>query len=425
MPRGQDPQPVQGGQLNPYVQQSLQSGKQQAENRLLSATQEAGAMSRARMQEAGATQRTQMGIEAQQQMQAAQLEADDKRSAEAEAARREDQRFQKLMQEEQQAFLAEQSVLERDFQSARQDKQYDREDELLTKELDNVTLQSMIDAESSRQRNKVLLAMASMSQKGETAKQRMITSLTEDAEEADRNAGIHDRMKEEVSQAAMIDPRLSRAEEKIVQKPPMQGAWAPYREVKEGSYAMDVLQDQIRGNGSTVNVGDLQTNQSQGFVSKVASGELKQKDIRAAVSSLDGMIDALQKKKDDAASERDSKFWQRQLNDTRKMRLNLSKMMYDKTRIEGNDKQTVGSVIRDALGPIDGINTGSQIAKLKEMHQTTSASAEAYLEELRGAIEVPGMLMAPEGASPYLMDLIERRNQARQSAFPDMIKGGQ
>lgn len=424
MPRGQDPQPVQGGQLNPYVQQSLQSGKQQAENRLLSATQEAGAMSRARMQEQGATQRTQMGIEAQQQMQAAQMEADDKRSAEAEAARREDQRFQKLMQEEQQAFLAEQSVLERDFQSARQDKQYDREDELLTKELDNVTLQSMIDAESSRQRNKVLLAMASMSQKGETAKQRMITSLTEDADVSDRDAEIHDRMKSDVSQAAMMDPRLSKAEEKVVQKQPMQGAWMPYRPAKEGSYAMDVLQDQMRGNGSKVMVGDLMTNESQGLVSKLASGELKRGDVRAAVSTLDGLVDALQQKKDEAVSDMDSKFWQRQLNDTRRMRLNLSKMMYDKTRIEGSETQTVGSVIRDALGPIDGINTGSQIAKLKEMHQTTSASAEAYLEELRGAIEVPGMLQAPEGASPYLMNLIERRNQARQSAFPDLLEGG-
>jgi hypothetical protein len=42
MPRSQDAQ-VTGGQLDPYVQQSLLQGKQQASNRLITAMQEAGA----------------------------------------------------------------------------------------------------------------------------------------------------------------------------------------------------------------------------------------------------------------------------------------------------------------------------------------------------------------------------------------------
>ena len=56
MARGQDAPAVRGGQLDPYVAQSMETSKQAASNRLLTA-----------MQEAGATQRTEMQIGAQKE----------------------------------------------------------------------------------------------------------------------------------------------------------------------------------------------------------------------------------------------------------------------------------------------------------------------------------------------------------------------
>jgi hypothetical protein len=402
--------------------------------------QEAGATSRAQMQEAGATARTGMQIQGQQAMQAAELEAEDRRSAEAEASKREDQRYNRMLQEDQQAFLAEQSRLEQEFSAARDQKNYDREDAAIDRMLDNVTLQSMIDAESSKQRDKVILSIAKMSQKGETAKQRLITALSDDAERDSRTAEVHDNMKTRTAQAASLDRRMDapiggtvgiRKTKERAEAPQMPFGTAPttttitrkteYIEPGSAADPMGVLQDQMRGNGSKLSIGSLMSGTGQDVARQVSSGELKKSDIQAAASTLDGMIEALEQRKADATGNLETGFWRRNLNDVKRMRVNLSRLMHDTTKVGENGQVTVGSVVRDALGPIDGLSSGSRVSKMKEFYAASSDSAEAYLSELGRAIEVPGLLAPPEGASDYLLDLVDRRNQARMSAFPDLL----
>jgi len=88
------------------------------------------------MQEAGATARTGMQIRGQQAMQAAELAAHDKRAAEAERARRDDNEFRRTLQEEGQLFQAEQNRLSREHDDAMAQKSWDRADEIAKQQND-------------------------------------------------------------------------------------------------------------------------------------------------------------------------------------------------------------------------------------------------------------------------------------------------
>jgi len=93
MARAKDAPTQTGGEISPYVQTSLQRGKQQAENRLVAAMQETGATQRTAMAEQGATERAGMQAATQRAGMAAQTASADKRAAEDERARREDRKL--------------------------------------------------------------------------------------------------------------------------------------------------------------------------------------------------------------------------------------------------------------------------------------------------------------------------------------------
>ncbi|GAG47295.1 unnamed protein product, partial [marine sediment metagenome] len=99
MPRGKDAPTRVGGEIDPYVQRSIQQSKQLAESRLVTAMQEAGATGRTAMAERGATQRAQIQAGTQRAGMAAQAESEDKRAAEDERAKRDDRKFAVAMQD--------------------------------------------------------------------------------------------------------------------------------------------------------------------------------------------------------------------------------------------------------------------------------------------------------------------------------------
>ena len=427
MPRGQDPGTITGGAISPFVQKSLQAGKQQSENRLLGAMGEAGATSRATMQEQGATDRTAMQISAQNTQQAARLEADDRRAAEAEIGRREDQKYQKHLQDDQQQFIAGQSKESEELALAREERDIDREDAAMQRMQDNDMIQRQIDAQTSREMNKVTMAALEMGQQNEAAGQKAITSWAERAELAENMGRVHKDTKQAVTEKALADNRLSGpvvgewAERTgAPKKYDMFGGGAGYNVPTTEKYLKPsgvnpkaILQDQISINKSKVLVEDLMPGKTHQLVQKIASGELSETDIQMAISTLDGMKDALDSKSSEAKGELATKFWKRNVNDLTRMRLDLSQLMTDKTPVGEGGNKTVGGLIRTAFGPIDGTNDGSQIAAARGQQEDMVASATRYREGLKAGMDAYAPLVPWDGASDYAIERIANMNQAR------------
>jgi hypothetical protein len=82
MARAQDASVQTGGQIDPYVAQSMSQRKQATENRLLESMRQAGATQRQAMAGAQQARMQQASLQAQTEQQAAQLAADDRRAAE-------------------------------------------------------------------------------------------------------------------------------------------------------------------------------------------------------------------------------------------------------------------------------------------------------------------------------------------------------
>ncbi|KKK55520.1 hypothetical protein LCGC14_3073720, partial [marine sediment metagenome] len=133
MPRGQDAPIRAGGQVDPYIQQSLIQGKQQANSRLIAAMQEAGATKRAEVASATQIKTTASQGRTQRDIAAGQQEGADNRAAQAERGRRADQEFTKFMEGERQSFETEQSSLVREQELADREDQKDYSEELQRK----------------------------------------------------------------------------------------------------------------------------------------------------------------------------------------------------------------------------------------------------------------------------------------------------
>jgi hypothetical protein len=335
-----------------------------------------------------------------------------------------------LMQEERQQFLAEQNRLSQEWSRSKEKRDRGHEKEVIQMGLDNMTLQGMVDAEADRQRNKVILAMATMGQQKLTGQQKLVTAFAEEAEKSEENQRVHEHTLERVKDGALLDKRMDLpiAGEKEFAYHMGTGAFGGppvYKGIKEGSAAdpMSILQDQARGHGSKINIGDLRSDRIHFVEKQIADKNLDAEDVRVAVSALEGMKLALTTKRDEAPKG-ESDFWDDHIDTISQMRLNLSQMMYNTSKIGESNVETVGGVVRHALGPIDGISTGSRITKMKAFGASNADAAKSYIESLRESIEVPGLLTAPEGASPYLADLVARRNQGRQAAYPAAPAGG-
>ena len=431
MPRGQDPGTVTGGALSPYVQKSLQTGKQQSENRLLGALGEAGATSRTRMQEQGAMDRTAMQISAENTQQAARLEADDRRAAEAEVGRREDKKFRKLMEEERQGFEVELSKINEEFAMARESRDIGREDEAIKRAEAAQAVQDRIDAATARQTNKVTVAMARMGLNNETAKQKLQTTIAEGAEETEKRIKNYEQARDDVSKAALVDKRMDIPlkgpkmrevgfnEKALLLLNLKRTPNKPLLEPGTTPDPMGILQTQLRGSGSSVEVADLNPDNPHALIQKITSGELKMMDIQAAASSLEGMILALETKGDGATTKAETEFWHKQLNDMKRKRLGLNSLMQDKTKVGQEGVEIVGSIVRDALSPGSKTTIGSQIALSKEAYEDFNAATERHLTEMEKAMDIPGLIPTFEDDDEYITAIVNRRNQARQSAFPD------
>lgn len=438
MPRGQGNPTNIGGQIDPYVQQSVMQNKKAAENRLIAAMQEAGATSRTTMQEQGASERTAMQISGQRQQQAAQLEADDRRAAEAEKARREDMQFSKAMAESSQTFQAEQAKLEREYQDA-------------VREDDRAYLEKLDDKRESLRRFQIektlasqerttnaMLTMIKGSMQKETATEKAKTVLQQEAEKFDKDKDIYERSKNKVRDSVKLDKRMdlpiaSTLRERVPTKGQMAKdislslPWTMYKtykttrdirkEMAEGvANPMGVLQDQLNMNEAGVSIEDISPETINKLESQILEGKVTPEKIRATLGVLNGMAEALDTKYAETEG-KTADFWKDNYRETIRMRDAIEGLSNSTKKISEDDKRTVGSVIRDAIGPIYDSSLGGQSARLREL---AGGDFNNVLDEMTKSLQVPSLWEVSPDMSPFDKEIREKENAILLRVYPNL-----
>lgn len=367
MARAQDAPTQVGGQIDPYVQQSIGQGKQQAENRLLSAMQQAGATARTSMQEAGASERTAMNVAGQRQMQAANLAAQDRRAAEQEKARRETQKWNATQSDITRRLEKEIEDNRLEWDKAKFQQDVDRMKELDATAMDIMKLRMAARKhESDVQRNVMLKQMDMLGQKM-TADEKKRTYFEEQRKLAEERDAIYENTKSRVSEKLDADMRV---------------AFKPGANTQPVETLNQTYQEALSGEKSNITAEDLQSPGLTTLKMKAMKNELSAEDFRAFWAVTDAFTEGLQDRADAATSEIERKYW---LHAKSEMLNNKTKIMQymDNDTSVGNTSKTFGQLIRDGIWDLEGLSAGkSYMSALAE-----GKTWEDYMGELQASIE--------------------------------------
>ena len=445
MPRGKDAPAQVGGQIDPYVQRSIQQGKQQAESRLLTAMQESGATQRTAMQEGGATARAgiQAGaaVESQRISSAAQATSDDKRAAEDVRAKREDRKFAQTMSEATQEFQAKQAELDRDQQRAiiAGDRKAKDEIEKRRESLRRFNIEFNMDA--SERNTNAMLSIIKGSLKRETSMEKAKTVLEDEATRFDKDKDVYTKTRERVTEAIENDKRMDlpipeEIKGKIpsgwdiakgmITKGPVLGAYkevqryrALAKEVKEGfADPMGVLQDQITKYGGTISVEEMAPANINKIEDQIQRGEIKTEDINKTLGALEGMLDAVKARR--TAADKDSDefdFWQDTSLDIAQMRDALEGLATSKKKVVGSDTETVGARVQYALGTVHDSSLGGRAARMRDL---VGGNFESVFEEMTKSVQVPKLYDISADMNKYDVEYRTWFNDYLSSRYPEI-----
>ncbi|KKK93758.1 hypothetical protein LCGC14_2689670, partial [marine sediment metagenome] len=314
MARGKE-ENIVSGQIDPYVQQSMQQNKQLAENRLTTAMQQTGATQRTAMQESGAGQRATLQAKTQRDIEAGRIEQNDKRAAEDEIARRDDRKFSQTMAEASQGFQARQAELNRDQQNAiiTGDRKAKDEIEKRRESLRRFNIELGMDA--NERNTNAMLSILKGSLNRETSMEKAKTVLNNEADQFDKDKDVYSKTIDRVSEAVENDKRMdlttpAAMKEKIpstwdvtkgILARPITGGVrsilktrALKKEIKEGlANPMGVLQDQIDKYGGAISIEDLTSGTINNIEDKIQTEDIRTEDINKTLGVLEGMLNSV------------------------------------------------------------------------------------------------------------------------------------
>lgn len=442
MARGQEKQ-ITGGQFSPHVQQSLAAGKEQAQNRLLTAMREKGATERTQMSEAGATERAGIQAGTQREAMAAQAEQDDKRAAEAERARREDQRFTESMAEVSREFQAKQSELDREQQMAiiRGDRKEKMRIEAKREALRRFNIEMNLDA--NERNTNAMLSVIKGGLKRESTMEKAKTTLYQEADKFDRDKQVYNTIKDRVSTNVGLDKRMDypiilpedvKFTDSSIGQVMGQAARGPvsvvqsYLERKRGRKAigegktadpMAVLQDQIAKHGSNIAVEQMAPESINHIEDQMQRNEIKTEDVNKTLGVIEGMLVALDAKRKTAEG-KDADFWGDNYLVVASMRDSLEGLSHSTKKIEGSETETVGSRVRYALGTVYNTSLGGRAARLRDL---VGGDFQNVFEEMTKPLQVPKLYEVTEDMNEHDVELRNWFNSYLSSRYPDL--GGQ
>ena len=430
MARAKDAPTQVGGQIDPYVQRSMQQSKQQAESRLVAAMQETGAAQRTAMGEAGATQRAQIQAKTQREGIAAQATSDDKRAAEDERAKREDRKFAVTMQEASSNFQAKQAELDRDQQRAiiSGDRKYKNEIEKRREALRRFNIELNMDA--SERNTNAMLSIIKGSLNQETSMEKAKTVLEEEATRFDKDKDVYNKTRGRVVEAVEFDKRMDLP---VKGKPKMVpfgmagafgGGFGPSKtEVEPGTQAdpIGILQDQINKYGGNISVEELAPANIHKIEAQIQEGEVKTEDINKTLGALGGMLDAVNIKRRAVAKDSDEfDFWQDAHLNISQMRDDLEGLANSKKKIAGSETETVGARVQYALGTVHDSSLGGRAARMRDL---VGGNFEAVFEEMTKSVQVPKLYDISADMNKYDVEYRTWFNDYLRSRYPELEEG--
>ena len=432
MPRGQE-KSIVGGQIDPYLQQSMQQNKQLAENRLVTAMQEKGATERTAMSERGAGERASLQAQTQREGQAAQSASDDKRAAEAEVARREDRKFAQTMSEASQEFQAKQSELDRDHQKAiiSGDRKYKDELEKRRESLRRFNIEMSMDA-SERDTN-AMLSIIKGGLKRESSMEKAKTMLSDESDKFDKDKKVYNTTRDKVAEAVDFDKRMDlpvRGESatKAVLAGSSMGFSSGFTrvgtgEVKPGTQAdpMAVLQDQVNKYGGNISIEEMAPSNIHKIEVQIQEGKVKTEDINKTFGALEGMLEAVKKRRGSSVKDSDEfDFWQDSYLNIVQMRDSLEGLANSKKKIAESETETVGARVQYAMGTVTNNSLGGRAARLKEL---VGGDFNAVFEEMTKSVQVPKLYEISPEMNKYDIEYRTWYNNYLSSRYPEI--GGQ
>lgn len=439
MARAKDAPASRGGDIDPYVMSSIQRGKEQAGNRLVESMREAGAAARTRTQEAGAAARTrtqEAGAMARTREQlAAELALQDKRSAEAEIARREDHKYKEMTRKAEQMFEAEESRILREHQRALLERNIERADELLERWEDARMVDHMIEDKHFGQNVNAALSVLKGLKKQETVKQNKITLMTQEKERAKEAEQMRSDLVDSAAEGFRTDRRMDfpspeEAEEKLsklkisksfVESPittvfrlpsTIEKTLLLEEQKRRGIQVFPVLQDQLLNAKVSISVEDLHPSRVHNIEEAIADNRLQAEDIRNTLAVLEGGMKAVDEKIKESESDATKKYLKEKKHEMLQMRATLEGRKGSTRKVKGRETDTVGSVIKHAMG-LGSFGKYVQRLEATEGENNWDAIAEKIVEPL----DHPSYLTPSRSMSPNLKRGIDKYNALQDAMF--------
>jgi hypothetical protein len=433
MPRAKDAPARVGGQIDPYVQRSIQQSKQLAESRLVTAMQEAGATTRTGMQETGAGGRAALQAQTQRNIEASRTESADKRAAEDEIARRDDRKFATTMQEASRDFQAKQAELDRDQQNAiiTGDRKHKDEIEKRREALRRFNIELNMDA--SERNSNAMLSIIKGSLKRETSMEKAKTVLEEEATNFDRDKEVYEKARERIVEAVQNDKRMDlpfrgEALTKAALAGPAMGFTSGFTrvrtgEIKPGTQAdpMGVLQDQINKYGGNISIEELAPANINKIEEQIQRGDIKTEDINKTLAALEGMLDAVDIKRKSFDKKSDEfDFWQDARLNIAQMRDGLEGLANSKKKVGDSETETVGSRVQYALGTARNSSLGGRAARMRDL---VGGDFTAVFEEMTKSMQIPKLYDITPEMNEYDVEYRTWMNNYLSSRYPELEEG--
>lgn len=377
MARGQDAPIQTGGQIDPYVAASAGQGKQQSQNRLLAAMQEAGATSRAGQAERGATARAGMQIQAQQQMQAAELEANDRRAAEAEKARREDRSFQETQSEMSRQLEREIANNRLEWDKARHREEIDQMEEADKRADDMELIRLAMQLGAAEQSQNVTLKSIKAIGRAMEGTEKVKSYYMEQGRNTENLRNVYDATKRNVVDRIESDARIS---------------FSPGKQTTPAADLQATYQDALSAEGGNITIEDLKSPGMTKLKTKAMEGKLHPEDFRIMWAATDGMMEVLQDKIDAAPTDVEGRYWKHARSEIGNYKRLVKQFANDETSIETGTKRTFGLLVREGLGSLEGFSPGSLYTKFKE----EGGSWDDFYKEMTSAREPYRMADIPD-----------------------------
>ena len=444
MARGKDAPTNVGGQISPYVQQSLQQNKQLADNRLVTAMQQSGATTRTAMTEKGAGERASLQAGTQRSIAGAQLAAQDRRAAEDEVAKREDRKYDKTMVEASNKFKVKQAELEREFKIAQDEKNWDRTDELEKQRYTYRRFDSVTRLEAAKANINAITSMTKNLGNLELAREKAQTMAEEESVNYDNGEKVYTARKESVIKAAEFNskmnlpfmeivegevPSMWDVSRDIVTKGPVsvvKGHLARKKELKEGfADPMGALQDELMKNDGNISVELLAPNKKHLLIKQIQKGEIKSEDISASYGVLEGMLAVVDQKRkgvDRKTNKKEFDAWQNTYLDISQFKENLDNLVNETdAKLDGSETETVGSVAEGGIAPIHGRTIGAIASNYKK---DISSATKSFLDAMSESRKTPSLRDIPEGADKFTIKLITDWNTDLATVYPELAEEG-